>query len=25
VDVDDTGNVKVLPGEKRELLPQAAE
>ncbi|MCA1992567.1 MAG: ATP-dependent Clp protease ATP-binding subunit [Coleofasciculus sp. S288] len=25
VDVDDSGNVKVLPGEKRELLPQAAE
>jgi ATP-dependent Clp protease ATP-binding subunit ClpC len=25
VDVDDTGNVKVMPGEKRELLPQAAE
>jgi ATP-dependent Clp protease ATP-binding subunit ClpC len=25
VDVDEAGNVKVLPGEKRELLPQAAE
>jgi ATP-dependent Clp protease ATP-binding subunit ClpC len=25
VDVDESGNVKVLPGEKRELLPQAAE
>jgi len=25
VDVDEAGNVKVLPGEKRELLPQTAE
>jgi len=25
VDVDDNGNVKVIPGENRELLPQAAE
>ncbi|AFZ21460.1 ATP-dependent Clp protease ATP-binding subunit [Allocoleopsis franciscana] len=25
VDVDDSGTVKVLPGEKRELLPQAVE
>ncbi|NER30689.1 MAG: AAA family ATPase, partial [Symploca sp. SIO1C4] len=25
VDVDDEGNVKVVPGEERELLPQAAE
>jgi ATP-dependent Clp protease ATP-binding subunit ClpC len=25
VDVDEAGNVKVLPGEKRELLPQGAE
>jgi ATP-dependent Clp protease ATP-binding subunit ClpC len=25
VDVDESGNVKVLPGQKRELLPQAAE